>query len=314
MSQYRRLCSTVLTLLLAPVGLILTGAPAAASYVVPMPTDLSTGLDRIDQHALPLSGYAAKYNFTATGAGVTAYVIDSGVRLTHADFQGRATLGIDLTGGNGTDVIGHGTFVAAEIGGKTYGAAKAVNIVSVQVQAANTNIPFSMVIAGIDWVTAHAHKPAVANISLSSPGVYPPLDAAVQRLIKSGVTVIIAAGNNNQDACLHSPGSTPQAITVASTNATTDTRATDSNYGNCVDLFAPGVKANSAAKTSDTAFTQMSGTSMATPLVTGVAALYLSKHPTATPATVRNALVAASTPGVVKDAKSPNSLLYSLVG
>lgn len=269
------------------------------------------GLDRIDQSKLPLN---ATYNYAQTGNRVTAYVIDTGIRYDHVDFAGRASFGVDVFGGDGSDCNGHGTHVSGTIGGSTYGVAKSVGLVAVRVLDCSGSGSISGVITGIDWVTANHYTPAVANMSLGG-GASTSLDNAVSNSIRSGVSYAIAAGNSNKDACLSSPARVKEsgAMTVGATTST-DSRASYSNYGQCLDLFAPGSSITSSWNTSSVATNTISGTSMATPHVAGVAALYLEKYPTATPATVRNAVVATATKGTVGSAGkgSPNLLLYSI--
>lgn len=270
------------------------------------------GLDRIDQRALPLNN---TYNYNFTGAGVTAYIIDTGIRVSHNEFGGRASSGYDFVDNdsNADDCNGHGTHVAGTVGGSTYGVAKGVSLVGVRVLNCEGSGTTSGVIAGIDWVTAqHTIGKAVANMSLGG-GASTALDNAVRNSIADGVVYAIAAGNSNRNACNFSPARTAQAITVGATTAT-DARASYSNKGKCLDLFAPGSSITSAWITSDTATNTISGTSMAAPHVAGVAALYLEGH-NATPQQVRDAIVGAATPNVVKNRgnNSPNLLLYSLV-
>jgi subtilisin family serine protease len=270
----------------------------------------SWGLDRIDQRRLPLDGV---YGYPGTASNVTAYIIDTGILTTHSDFGGRASHGYDFVDGdaNATDCNGHGTHVAGTVGGTSYGVAKGVRLVAVRVLNCSGNGTTSGVIAGIDWVTRNARKPAVANMSLGG-GASAALDAAVNNSINSGVTFVVAAGNESTNACTRSPARTPNAITVGATTSG-DARASYSNYGSCLDIFAPGSSITSAWHTSTTARNTISGTSMATPHVAGAAALYLSANPSASPTQVRNALVANGTTGVVTGAGtgSPNVLLYT---
>jgi hypothetical protein len=270
------------------------------------------GIDRIDQRTLPLS---TTYVYNRTGTGVRVYVIDTGIRTTHAEFGTRASVGTDLVGDgqNGQDCNGHGTHVAGTIAGTTYGVAKAAQVISVRVFGCSGGAPFSTIIAAVDWVTANAVKPAVVNMSLGG-SYYEPMNTAVANSITSGVVYAVAAGNESTDACSRSPASTPTAVTVGST-ASDDARSSFSNYGTCVDLFAPGSSITSAWYTGNTAINTISGTSMATPHVAGVAALYLQGSPAATPATVAAALVSTSTANRVTDPGlgSPNRLLFSLL-
>ncbi|MCT4356178.1 S8 family peptidase [Streptomyces sp. Je 1-79] len=274
------------------------------------------GLDRIDQRDLPLS---TTYTYNRTASNVTAYIIDTGIRTSHSEFGGRATVGTDTVGGgqNGQDCQGHGTHVAGTVGGAKYGVAKGAKLVAVRVLDCNGSGTTAGVIAGVDWVTANAVKPAVANMSLGG-GANTSLDDAVKRSIASGVTYAVAAGNGNflglpARACNYSPARVPEAITVGATDSA-DKRASFSNYGTCVDLFAPGVSITSAWKDGDTATNTISGTSMAAPHTAGVAALYLSANPTASPAQVSTALVNNATSGKVQNplSGSPNRLLHSV--
>jgi subtilisin family serine protease len=267
------------------------------------------GLDRIDQRNLPLN---ATYNFNWTGSGVRAYVIDTGIRTTHTQFGGRASNVFDAFGGSGADCNGHGTHVSGTIGGSTYGVAKSALLRGVRVLDCNGSGSNSGVIAGVDWVTNNHINPAVANMSLGG-GASSALDTAVNNLANSGVPIAVAAGNSNTDACTTSPARAANAITVGATT-TSDSRASFSNFGVCLDIFAPGSGILSSWFSSDTATATLSGTSMASPHVAGVAALYKQFNPGASAATTRNAIVNGSTTGVVSNAGSgsPNRLLYSL--
>jgi subtilisin family serine protease len=267
------------------------------------------GLDRIDQRNLPLSG---TYTYNWTGAGVRAYVIDTGIRTTHTQFGGRASNVFDAFGGNGADCNGHGTHVAGTIGGSTYGVAKSSMPRGVRVLDCNGSGSNSGVIAGVDWVRVNRIDPAVANMSLGG-GASSALDTAVNNLSNSGVAIAVAAGNSNANACNSSPARAANAITVGSTT-TTDARSSFSNFGTCLDLFAPGSGILSSWFSSDTATATLSGTSMASPHVAGVAALYKQANPSASATTIRNAIVNNATTNVVTNAGtgSPNRLLYSL--
>jgi aqualysin 1 len=254
-------------------------------------TNATWGLDRIDHVSRPLNG---TYVYTSTGSGVNVYIIDTGIRTTHSQFAGRASVAIDTVndGRNGLDCHGHGTHVSGTVGGSTYGVAKAVRLFSVRVLDCSGSGTTSGVIAGVDWVTAHHVSPAVANMSLGG-GASTALDSAVRNSIASGVTYAIAAGNANVNVASSSPARVSQAITVGSSTSN-DARSSFSNYGSIVDIFAPGSSITSAWLTSDTATNTLSGTSMATPHVAGVAARYLQYNRTASPATVRNAIVNAA--------------------
>ncbi|MFB7172831.1 S8 family serine peptidase [Streptomyces sp. NPDC056254] len=273
------------------------------------PNPPSWGLDRIDQRALPLN---QSYTYPdKAGEGVTAYVIDTGVRITHQDFGGRASYGYDAIDNDNTaqDGHGHGTHVAGTVAGGAYGVAKKAKIVGVRVLDNNGSGTTAQVVAGIDWVTRNAVKPAVANMSLGG-GADSALDTAVRNSIASGITYGVAAGNESTNASTKSPARVAEAITVGATTSS-DAKASYSNYGSVLDIFAPGSSITSAWGTGDTSTNTISGTSMATPHVVGAAALYLAQNPSSTPAQVRDGLVAAATPNVVTSpgTGSPNLLL-----
>ncbi|WP_405646137.1 S8 family peptidase [Streptomyces uncialis] len=272
-------------------------------------TNAPWGLDRIDQAARPLNG---TYTYPdSAGTGVTAFVIDTGVRVSHSQLTGRAGNGYDAIEGDtvAQDGNGHGTHVATTIAGSTYGVAKKARIVAVRVLDNNGSGTTAGVIAGVDWVTRNHSGPSVANMSLGG-GASTTLDNAVRNSIASGVTYAVAAGNSGVNASSTSPARVTQAITVGATS-NTDAKASWSNFGSVLDLFAPGVSITAGWHTGDSATNTISGTSMAAPHVAGAAAVYLSSRPTATPAQVSTALVNGATNSVVTTpgSGSPNKLL-----
>lgn len=269
------------------------------------------GIDRIDQDSRPLSG---TYTYDADGTGVSVYIIDTGINITHNDFGGRAQKGIDeiTPGGSAADCNGHGTHVSGTVGGTTWGVAKNVHLYAVRVLNCSGSGTTGGVIAGIDWVTQNHASPAVANMSLGG-GFSVSLNQAVANAVASGVTFAVAAGNSAADACNSSPSSEPLAITVGSTTST-DAMSSFSNYGSCVDIFAPGSSITSAWYTTNSATNTISGTSMASPHVAGAAALYLSANPSANPAAVASALTGNASANKITTSLpsgTPNKLLYT---
>jgi subtilisin family serine protease len=279
-------------------------------FLNPTQSGATWGLDRIDQRNRPLNG---TYVYANTATNVRAYIIDSGVRASHSQFGGRVSGGASyINDGRGTnDCNGHGTHVAGTVAGSIHGVAKGARIVPIRVFGCTGGSSNSTIIAGIDWVRANHVKPAVANMSLGG-GASSATDTATNNLINAGVTLVVAAGNSNANACSFSPARVANAITVGSTTST-DARSSFSNFGSCVNIFAPGSSITSAWSTSDTATNSISGTSMASPHVAGVAALYLAGSPSASPATVRSYIYGRATTNVLTGlgSGSPNRLLYS---
>ncbi|MFI0354502.1 S8 family peptidase [Actinomadura sp. 9N407] len=264
----------------------------------------SWGIDRIDQTNRPLS---RSYTYTATGSGVTAYIIDTGIATSHSDFGGRASNVFDSFGGNGQDCNGHGTHVAGTVGGNAYGVAKGVSLRGVRVLNCQGSGSFSGIIAGMNWVANNHTKPAVANMSLGG-GYSSSVNSATNNLASSGVFVAVAAGNDNRNACNYSPASAANGTAVAASTST-DAKASYSNYGNCVDLYAPGSSITSTWLNGGT--NTINGTSMASPHVAGVGALYKDANGDASYSTIRSWLTSNATSGVITGNPSgtPNLLL-----
>lgn len=272
----------------------------------------SWGLDRIDQRNLPRD---YSYTYQNNGSGVTVYIIDSGIRMTHNEYNGRASSGWDFidNDADASDCHGHGTHVAGTVGGTTVGVAKNVSLVAVRVLNCNGSGSYSAVIAGVDWVTNNHVSPAVANMSLGG-GYSSSLNTAVNNSVAAGVVYAVSAGNSNRNACNYSPASAANALTIGSSTSS-DYRSSFSNYGSCVDIFAPGSGIYSSTMSSNSSYASWSGTSMASPHVAGVAALYLAANTNATPAQVETAIKNGATSGVLNNigTGSPNLLLYSLI-
>jgi subtilisin family serine protease len=270
----------------------------------------SWGLDRIDQRNRPLDN---SFTYPNTASNVHIYILDTGIRMSHNDFGGRAIHGRNTVNNNNdaSDCHGHGTHVAGTAGGTAYGVAKGATLVGVKVLNCSGSGTTTSIVGGVNWVTANAVRPAVANMSLGGPGTNTSINNAVANSIASGITYSIAAGNSSSNACNFSPAQVSTAITVGATT-NTDARASYSNFGNCVNIFAPGSAIAAPWHTSNTAINTISGTSMAAPHVAGVAALILSQNPNWSPNQVRNKMVADATPGVVSNpgSGSPNLLLY----
>jgi subtilisin family serine protease len=282
--------------------------------------DATWGIDRIDTADLPLQ---SSYTYSRTGAGVDAYIVDTGIYIENEDFEGRAEWGANFVGDVDTDCNGHGTHVAGTVGSATFGVAKDVTLIAVKVLGCSGQGTTSGVIDGITWVANQAsskRKPSVANMSLGGGGSVV-MDNAIKGAIGVGVTFVVAAGNDNADACDTSPARVPEAITVGATDiiSNQDVRATFSNYGSCVDVFAPGVKITSTWIGSPNATATISGTSMASPHTAGVAALLLEEYPTAAPDDIANLIVSTATSDIIDlDCRilgtcknSPNKMLFS---
>ena len=287
--------------------------------VAAVQTPATWGIDRVDQRPRTLTN---SYSYNYTGAGVIVYVVDTGIKTTHVDFGGRAFAGAgwDLIGdgANGQDCHGHGTHVAATIGGNAVGVAKRATLQSVRVFDCYGKTGSGTFLRAVDLITAYARKPAVVNMSLTAGGIDLALDAAISRSVNAGITYVVAAGNAGVDACMSSPARAPGTITVGATNWLDQRAVFDvggSNWGACVDVWAPGHSIVSAAHTSTNGWTAMSGTSMASPHAAGAAAIYLSAYPTSTPAAVRTVISNTATVGLLTGigSTSPNRLLYSLL-
>jgi len=274
-------------------------------YMTEMQQPAPWGLDRIDQR----QGLNNIYFYHETGESVHAYVVDSGIRSTHLDFGGRIGKSYSAIGGGIEDCNGHGTHVSGTIGGNYSGVAKKVMLHSVRVFGCSGGTSMSTIVNGLDWILGNVERPAVVNMSLGG-GNSSLLNSAIKRLFENDIVVVVAAGNENSNACYSSPANSPYALTVGATTDR-DARASFSNWGECVDIFAPGEKIRSAWYTSDKSGATISGTSMASPHVAGAVALYFEKFPDAKAEDVFNAVIEQSTKDVLAGvAGSPNLLLF----
>jgi len=268
------------------------------------------GIDRVDQPNLPLS---TTYTYSADGTGVTVYILDTGIRFSHAEFEGRAFPGYDAFGGNSGDVHGHGTHVAGTVGSKTFGVAKKVNLVSVKVLSDTGSGSWSGILAGLDWVRTNKTGPSTINMSLGGEGSSASIDSAIEKLYNAGVTVIVAAGNSNKDASGFTPANAPRAYAVGS-SMSNDERSSFSNFGSTIKIFAPGSGILSTTVNNNTSTGTKSGTSMASPHVAGAAALFLQNKPNATAQDIYDLISQNSTKNkITKSGRGTvnNHLLYT---
>ncbi len=286
---------------------VLSVTPDGLAWQTDTQADAPWNLDRVDQRQLPLTG---SYSYASDGSGVTAFVIDSGIKTSHPELIDRAFNGIDLVDGSGTDCTGHGTHVAGTVGGNVYGVAKRTRLVSVRVIGCSGSASWSTVIAGIDWVISQNRGPAVINLSLAG-NAYALMDEAVARATASGFPVVAAAGNHGSDACNYSPARAPAALTVAASDPS-DARPAYSNHGSCVDLYAPGEGIRSASSTSEPSTSLKSGTSMAAPHVTGAIARVMQALPGMTTSEVHDHVKQSATPAIVRNAPAAGNALLHL--